>query len=781
MGRHSIVLLLSFLCAVLLLATRARAAGAADNLLAGRTPSVVHGVSNAKALTDGRCANEGEDWNSTSAAIFDSDSAFVDYDLGKPTPIVAAYVQGDNNDDYVLSVSDDRKSFTPLWSSGKRDAVGLRERAQDALTGKGRYVRLTVHGGDGAYSVTELQIFAERPAKWPPALKRVAGQSNAARVRTCLLYLVAAFALLLFSSYAGSSLVVLALTAGLALVAAGVTFDAINSAWPIASREVSCLRAATGAIALLAMWRVRISSQRFVAHRGVVTASLVVTALLACAAFYNLGRPQFWNHAENRPEFVHTYDMRVYQPFAKYFQELQYDGVYSASVLAYAEDQLGGSFDEIARTEVRGLRDHKVRKVSETREEMSAIRKRFTDERWAALKKDLRYFEGVMGPEFLSTLTDHGANATPVWVFFARLLLAHSDASEQTLTLAALADGALLALMAIAIWRSFGLWPMLVSVTIFGANDLYMFATNWSGATLRHDWLALLGFAVCALKTERWVVAGVCLGLATMIRAFPAAALIGVPVPAIWWTYDYFRREGRVPSLRALLAEHSGAVRVLLAAVSTMVLAVLVTGLLYSFSSWTHWWAKVTLLNSESSLNEVSLRGLIGGADANAARAWQERMPIHLAAVVLCFGTVFVLARRRPLHEAMLLGLPLAQVIWNPANYYSHLIFLLALLGTVAVAKKNEQADAEPKAAQPKVSALNVPLYLVAAPLLVLCIAGYWASLDPDLERHFQDETVILFSTLGWLYVTLMRKDPTRDATALVMPSLANSGDMPPP
>ena len=45
---------------------------------------------------------------------------------------------------------------------------------------------------------------------------------------------------------------------------------------------------------------------------------------------------------------------------------------------------------------------------------------------------------------------------------------------------------------------------MLLAMTVFGANDLYMFGTNWTGATLRHDWLALLGFAAAALKRERW-------------------------------------------------------------------------------------------------------------------------------------------------------------------------------------------------------------------------------------------------------------------------------------
>jgi len=588
---------------------------------------------------------------------------------------------------------------------------------------------------------------------------RVAGESNAALVRTCLLYLAFAFAVLLVSTRASSSRVVLGLGTLFVLAVAAVTFDAVNSAWPLGSREVSCVRATAGAIALLAVWRSSISTARFAAHRWVVTASLATSALLAFASFYNLGRPQFLNHAENRPEFVHTYDMRVYQPFAKYFKELQYDGVYLASVQAYAEDEYAGSLEPLAQTEVRGLRDHQSRKVSEINPEIRAIRQRFTPERWAALKKDLHYFQTVMGPEYLSTLTDHGANATPVWVFFARILLAHTEASERSLTLAALADGVLLVLMAIAIWRSFGLWPMLLSLTVFGANDLYMFSTNWSGATLRHDWLALLGFAACALKRGRWSVAGVCLGLSAMIRAFPAAALLGLPLPALWWAFEYFRREQRLPPWKLFIAEHRDAIRVVSAALITMALAVLVTGYLYSFSSWAHWWEKVTLLNREGSLNEVSLRALVAGTDTNAMRALAERRPIHLVAILSCVATVVVLARRRPLHEAMLLGLPLALVFWNPANYYSHLIFLLVLLGSEAVSHGGPSAAAADTVSS-KWEPLKVPLHWVAAPLLALCVAGYWSAPDPDLERHFQDETLILFVALGWLYFTLLRHGP---------------------
>jgi hypothetical protein len=748
---------LLLLIATLFLVTIATPALAAGNLLEGKSPARVSDVSNAGVLTDGKLALEGEDWNSTAAAVFKSERAFVEFDLGKSTKIGAALLQGDNNDEYLVAVSDDRTTFTPLWTAGVRNEPGLRERFTDSINGQGRYVRLTVRGGDRAYSATELQLFTERPAS-TSSLPRVSGENQAARVRSGLVYLVAAFGLFLFFAQAGSTPGRILLGALAPLAAAYFAYDSIESAWPLVNREVAFVRAAAAAIAFLAVIRRLVPGKRWPAHRKVINVTLGVSAVMAFAAFYNLGRPQFHNHAEGRPEFVHTYDMRVYQPFARHFKELQYDGVYNASVLAFAEDQRGGSLESLARQEVRSLRDHRVRHVDELGDELKELRRRFTDANWAELKKDMKYFEDVMGPEFLGTLTDHGANATPVWVFFARLLIGHAPASEGLLTMAGLADGALLLLTAVALWRTFGLMPMLLAMTVFGANDLYMFGTNWTGATLRHDWLALLGLGAAALKKERWALAGVLLALSAMIRAFPVAALVGVAIPPLWWFAERWRIDRKMPHYKTILAEQGPAVRVLVAAAACIVGMVLLTSLLYGFSSWINWWAKVTLLNRDVGVNEISLRALVAGADNTAGRVLQTRRVIFGAAQVAVVVCIAFLARRRPLYQAMLLAMPLVLVIWNPSNYYSHFVYLIALLASTSIPKKSTTPEAEPEPGA--IIPLAVPFHQVAIPLLLMCVGGYWCSLDPDLERHFQGETVLLFLALGALYVSFLRRDP---------------------
>jgi hypothetical protein len=124
---------------------------------------------------------------------------------------------------------------------------------------------------------------------------------------------------------------------------------------------------------------------------------------------------------------------------------------------------------------------------------------------------------------------------------------------------------------------------------------------------------------------------------------------------------------------------------------------------------------------------------------------------------ILCVVGVALLARRRPLHQAMILAMPLVLVISNPSNYYSHFIFLLALLAESGFPRPVPAA--EPGSGTTSAIPLVVPFSRVATPLLALCIGGYWASLDPDLDRHFQESTLLLFFAFVWLFANLLRAD----------------------
>jgi len=709
--------------------------GPSENLLAGKVPARADGVANPALLTDGRQAGEGEDWNAPTAAALQSDRAVVEYDLGQSVPIDAAFLQGDNNDEYVVSVSEDGASYRDLWVARPVSAAGLRGRSADRLGGQGRWIRLTARGGDRVYSVTELQLWSRRPSTFPPGPAAASPEVRAATVRTCLVYLVLAFALVLFVTREGWPAGRAALLWLLPAIAAALSARAIAAAWPLGGREISFARASAAAIVLLALLRGWDRVRAALPHRRSVAAACGFGALLAFACFYNFGRPQFWHHAERRPMFVHASDMRIYQPFAKYFDELRYDGVYLASALAFAEDERGGSLAAIGGTRIRDLRDFHMRTVGELTDEITKLRRNFTPERWEAFKRDVRFFRAAMGPDFLTTMDDHGANAPPAWVWIARVFLGHVTASETTLTIAGLLDGLLFLLMAWAIWRSFGLLPMLAAMTVFGATELYSFGTNWAGATLRHDWLVLLGFAACALRKQRWILAGVLLGFGTMLRVLPAVGLLGVAAPAVAWLVVQARQRRR-PTMAEVLSQHRPAVRVLLAAAATMAATFLITGVLYGFSAWSEWFARITLYNRDLAVNEVNLRMLVAGVDQMSLELMRQRLPLYILGELAAVVVVVVAARDRPLDEAMLLGLPLALVLLHPVNYQDHFVFLLVLLGA------------------------RNGLLAVAAPLLVMCVGGYWAALDPDATRRFELLTVLLFSAMAWLYFVELRLRP---------------------
>jgi hypothetical protein len=722
------------------LALSSCARGPSENLLAGKPPARADGVARPELITDGALAAEGAAWDAPAATSLSSESSSVTYDLGQSAPIRSAFLQGDNNDDYVLSVSDDGTSFRELWIARPVGAPGLRARSTEGLSGRARWLRLSARGGDHVYSLTELRVWT---GPLPTQSTAASSEVLAARVRMGFLTLVLAFGVVLFATRRESRAGRVALAWLLPAAAATALLSSIAAAWPLGARELSAARSAAAAITLLGLLRGWDRVRRAAPHTKTVVAACATGALLAFACFYNLGRPQFWHHGKQRPMFVHDTDMRIYQPFAKYFDELGYEGIYLASAQAYAEDERGGSIDAIGATKIRDLHDFRLRTVAEVRDDMSKVKQRFTPERWAAFKSDLVFFRAAMGPSFINTLDDHGANAPPSWVWLARLAIGHVPATETTLTIAGFFDAVLFLAMAWAIWACFGLLPMLAAMTVFGATDLYMFGTNWAGATLRHDWLVLIGFAACALRKERWLLAGALLGAGTMLRVVPVVGLFGVVAPAIGWLVSRAIRREPI-SVGALLSEQRAAVRVVAGAALAMVAMFLISGALYSFGSWTNWLVRIKALNEDLATNEVDLRMLIAGVDSTAGELMRARRPLFVAAQIAAVVTVLFAARKRPLDEAMLLGLPLALVLMNSLNYHDHFIFLLVLLG----ARRG--------------------LLGFAAPLLALCVAGYWLDLDPDWTRHFEVLTPMLFAAVAWIYFEVLRPPaaPPRPASA---------------
>lgn len=742
-------------------------ASSSASLIAGKEPQASVGVRNPEALTDGIAALQGDEWETNLAVQFEGADASVTYDLGAPVTVRALWFQGDHNDDYRFMISEEGAVFEQLWDAPRVKSAGLWDRSIATLHATGRYLRVEPVRGDGRYAISELAVFQDVPAVFPPDPPRRRGAGLELLVRTRVLMFAAAAILCLLLAYRGAPWWWLGACVALPLWAGADALHAILRAWPVDQRQVSLVRAACAAIAAAAVLRETFGPPRFRPQRAIIAACLGLSGVLAVLAFYNLGQPQFWDSEHQSPTPVHLLDLRQYYATVKYFDELGYRGMYDADVAAYVEDTPGATLDNMRDTPMRDLETHRMSSVAEQRAKIEAVRQRFTPERWQEYKRDARYFREMMGRgDYLHYMFDFGGNATPVWISIAHFLFSTFSANTTAFLLTGLLDPLLFLVTFAAIWRCFGYRTMAVVMVVFGANDFIMYGTNWGGATLRHDWLMCIGLGACALKRQRWALGGFFLALSTMIRAFPAITLVTAAFPALWWLGEQRRARGRWPSLAEIRAAQRPIVRVLGSALGTAVLLLALTTARWSPMAWTDWLAKVARLSADAHGNAIALRGLIAGWQAGHAQLLQARWPLLAAGTLAFTGAVLLYCRQKPLERASIVGLILVPVVFYAANYYLHIVCFLPLLAVERRLQKNESGA--------PVSAADAWLWVI---LLGLCVAQYWTVLVTDLPLHFHLATVLLFAALGAILVVQLRADARAGRLDFLVRFFAASGD----
>ncbi|HSC87902.1 MAG TPA: hypothetical protein VLC09_11550 [Polyangiaceae bacterium] len=716
-------------------------------LLAGRTPIRVVGVSAPERLNDGLVPPDGSAWNSNRVAILSGRTSTVDWDLGEPTPVAAAALLGDNNDRYLLSGSSDGQNFTPLWEARSVRGPGVQWREGNVQSsGPVRFVRLQVMPADSGASVAEVVLVRERPAVWPPKLREVPAVEGGLAYRNALVLLVGALAVavLLASPTAPLGLLVaLGVLVGLGLYQ---YLQTLGQTHPLGAVEVSLTRASAAALGLVVVVREAFGPRKYPSHRWFDVGTLSLGAVLAVASFFNMGQPQFYDQLNREPSIVHNYDMRVYFPVAKYFRELRYDGLYLASVATYAEEHGGLETPELRSTDIRDLRNHRMRPVRELHTELREVKARFSPERWAQLKQDMRYFWETMGPRaYLGSMADHGGNATPVWLTIAHLFFRSAPASNTVLIWAAALDPLLLLGFFVCVWRTFGVRTALVSLIVYGANDFYMFGSNWAGATLRNDWMIYLGLGACALRARRFHWAGALLAMSALIRAFPALALLALGFPVLFAAYDQYVRTRKLPSLRRLLEEQRWFLEVALGAAACVGLWYVASSLVLGFSAWPLWVKKIASFTDSPHVNHISLLTVISGSEGNQALVTRARMPVLAGVTALYVVLAAWASYRRPPHVAALLGISLVPVLMYPANYYMHFVFLLPLLVDEPLGIDAAWA----RRTSGRVWAL----------LLGMCGVLYLTVKEQSLDIHFYNASAILLLTLLVVFIVLLPRD----------------------
>ncbi len=347
---------------------------------------------------------------------------------------------------------------------------------------------------------------------------------------------------------------------------------------------------------------------------------------------------------------------------------MRFDGVYAASAAAVIEDV--GLDRGLASRTMTNLRTHEHPTIGESQAYIAEVRARFSPARWRAFTDDMAYFRRAMTDGgFLGTMNDHGGNATPVWFLGARLLFANAPASDAALFTGVVADIVLMVLAFAAIGWAYGARTALLAMIVWGAMDLYMFGSNWFGAALRHDWMALWAIGIALLKKERFALAGAVLAWAGLIRVFPIASFLTLASPVLFALgADIAAQRGRFSPF-AFLRAHRDVVRFALGALASGAFLFAASVAVFGLEAWPDWVRKITLMTGGRGINTVGLTNFL-----------VRPVPLKLALAAYAIAALWAV-RRAPLDQAAALGVALLPALFSPMNYYLHSFYLLVVLG----------------------------------------------------------------------------------------------------
>src|SRR5262249_12597903 len=114
---------------------------------------------------------------------------------------------------------------------------------------------------------------------------------------------------------------------------------------------------------------------------------------------------------------------------------------------------------------------------------------RFSKERWAAFKEDVKFFRITSDKQYWEDMQkDHGYNPPPVWTILGSFFSNLHPAQVGYMQFLASLDLVYLAGMFVLIWWAFGWRVFAVSAVFWGCQSSAPF--YWTGgAFLRQDWL----------------------------------------------------------------------------------------------------------------------------------------------------------------------------------------------------------------------------------------------------------------------------------------------------
>jgi hypothetical protein len=395
----------------------------------------------------------------------------------------------------------------------------------------------------------------------------------------------------------------------------------------------------------------------------------------------------WWNFFQfHYPGYVHTHEVFNYYVGAKYFRELGYKRLYDCVALA---DLRAGLRERVLRRQMTDLETYAVVGTSGILSEPGRCTRRFSPARWQAFRDDVAFFRSRLSPELWEELQrDHGYNPPPAWGLAGTLLARTAPASTRQILLLTLLDPLLLAALWGSLCWAFGWRATCVALLYWGTNHPAEF--SWTGgAFLRSDWLAATGVGLCLLRRGHPFSGGFLLGLAALLRLFPALALLGIGLAALLGAAR--ARRPALPPAQLRLA--AGAA---LAAALVLPLSSLVAG---GAGAWRAFAENTRLHVGTPGNNAMGLGTVLSyttegrfaaleGKSADPGRAWKEARQDARAqrrGLFLALAGLYLLLLARSLlgqpdWAAALLGLGALPVLLTPTCYYTGALFFFALL-----------------------------------------------------------------------------------------------------
>jgi hypothetical protein len=387
--------------------------------------------------------------------------------------------------------------------------------------------------------------------------------------------------------------------------------------------------------------------------RGLLCAAVVL------AGAFHIGLLREYSGAERRLSAprIQLHDTFHYYMGTKYFDEVGYEGLYLACILADYEDDRRRFIPDAP---YRDLRDNQLDgQRADVPPQSAAIKAPFSDARWADFKADLAVFRGALRPEFwhgTGFYVDHGYNGTPLVTAILGGLAQQPFTSTTTyIQLMRWADLEMIVLVAI--------FAGLLYTPVVGLTFLFFFFANplneygfVGGSYLRYLYLVTLALGLLCIRERLYVAAGALLAVSGWLRIFPLV------LPALLGLQQLVGRDPRTRIRQGLPLMLSFAITSLIILAGTS----LTVG-----GDRTPWLAFADNIRGHAGapgINRVGLEVAGGYSPENARRLIEARGSLE-ASRIWEEQTHQTLEARRPiiwLASALLLALAIASLRWLP-------------------------------------------------------------------------------------------------------------------